>query len=373
MRKIRALCVFTNLLGNKAMSTLLTKAFDSHPDVEPTYVRIDVKDYDEISVPWWARATNPWQVQHFARHKARQFMKRPFDLLLVQGWEMLGAFTVLARRIPSAAVMDSVPATIDAQLRRRGFNGWKRRVSHTVHHRAFRRAVHEFDYFLVMGSDCADALHHEYGVESDRCAVTLAPQDLEKWTPGTRNLSAPVQLLFVGNDFARKGGDFLLSLYGEHLSSTCRLTIASNDPTLENRKLPPGVQWLSGRSRDQLVDLYRNSDIFLFPTQQDYMPQVLGEALASGLPCLASDVGGIRDLVRNGETGYLVSPNASAEVWAAHLNRLIANPEEILRMSKCARKFAEEKLGLNRFEHLIAEVIKRLSEPGDLIKIGQRL
>jgi glycosyltransferase involved in cell wall biosynthesis len=87
---------------------------------------------------------------------------------------------------------------------------------------------------------------------------------------------------------------------------------------------------------------------------------VLGEALAAGLPCLANDVGGIRDLVHNGETGFLFPHDASADVWAAHIKSLARNPDELSRMSRSAQRFAEDNLGIDRFERLIGEVIERL-------------
>jgi glycosyltransferase involved in cell wall biosynthesis len=138
------------------------------------------------------------------------------------------------------------------------------------------------------------------------------------------------------------------------------LTVASNDPSLEGRKLPPGVQWLRNRNRDQLLKVYRDSDIFVFPSQQDYAPQVLAEAMAVGLPCLVNDFDGAGDLVHNGETGFLFTLDTPVEVWAEHVKRLVTNPGELSRMSACARQFAENKLGLDRFEHLITEVIERL-------------
>jgi glycosyltransferase involved in cell wall biosynthesis len=364
MPATKALCIFTTLLGNGAMASRLIETLDRLPGLEPTYVRLMVEDYDTFPAPWWARATAPWQVELIARQKARQVMKLPFDLLLVNAWELVVAFRDVAHRLPAAAVMDAVPATVDAQLRQRGFKSWKRLLSHGVHHRSFAKAAREFDFFLPWGSDCADSLHRDYGVERDHCRITLAPQDLERWTPAGRSVSLPIRLLFVGNDFARKGGDFLLRLYSEHLLGSFTLTVASNDSALDGRQLPAGVQWLRGRNRDQLIEVYRDSDIFVFPTQQDYMPQVLAEALAAGLPCLANDVGGIRDLVHNGETGFLISRDAPTEVWAANLRRLAANPAELRRMSACARRFAEERLGLDRFERLIADVIEGLRAKG---------
>ncbi len=357
---MKALCIFTNLLGNKAMTSLLIETLDRLPGLEPTYVCMDVEDYVKIPAPWWARATNPWQVEFIARKKARQEVHKPFDILLVHGWEMAVAFRNLARRVPSAVVMDALPATVNFQRRRQGFTGWKRLLSHQVHHRAFAKAAQHFDLFLPKSSDCAASLQHDYGIDREQCFVTLAPQDLKHWSPGPRNISPPVRLLFVGNDFARKGGDFLLRLYAEHLTGTCSLTIASNDPMLEGHELPPGAHWLRGINRDQLLEVYRASDIFVFPTKQDYAPQVLAESMSVGLPCLVNDVDGARDLVHDGETGFLFPHGAPAEVWAERVNRLVSNPGELSRMSACARRFAEDNLGLDCFDRLIAEVIDRL-------------
>ena len=294
-----------------------------------------------------------------AHRKARPFKGRQFDLLLVNSWEHVVAFRHLAHQMPAAAMLDSVPATTNCQLRRRGMGGWRRWLSHQVHHRPFAMAAGEFEVFLPLGSDCATSLQHDYGVSPERCFVTLAPQDLESWKPASRRYAPPMRLLFAGNDFARKGGDFLLRLYSEHLAGAFTLTIASNDSTLSGRQLPPGVEWLRGRNREQLLEVYRANDVFVFPTRQDYMPQVLAEALAAGLPCLASDIGGIRDLVHEGQTGFLMPLDAPAELWAARLHRLAADPVELARLSARARQFAEQKLGLDRFERLIADVIER--------------
>jgi glycosyltransferase involved in cell wall biosynthesis len=360
MPNTKALCIFTTLLGNGAMASRLIETLDRLPGLEPTYVRLIVEDYDTFPAPWWARATNPWQAEFIARQKARQVMSQPFDILLVNAWELVVAFRDVARRLPAAAVLDSVPATMDTQLRQRGKGGWKRALANQIHHRSFAAAARDFHLFLPKGSDCAGSLQRDYGVKEDRCFVTLAPQHLNSWKPGTRSYSPPARLLFVGNDFARKGGDFLLRLYAEYLSPACSLTIASNDPLLAKRSLPPGVQWLSGRNRDQLLQVYQDSDIFVFPTQQDFTPEVMAEALAVGLPCIANDIDGIRDLIHDGETGFVMPRDAGAERWASQLRHLVANPAELSRMSRCARTFAEQRLGFDRFEALIKDVIGRL-------------
>jgi glycosyltransferase involved in cell wall biosynthesis len=360
LQNTRLLCILTALLGNKSTTPRLVGALNRIPKLDVTYVTLNPEDYVRFPAPRWARATNPWHLQYVARQKVQPHIHDPFDLLLVYSWECVTAFRELGRRIAAAALVDSVPSTIDRQLRRRGMGGWKRSMSHGLHQGSFRRAARDFKIFLSMGSDCADSLAQDYGVPRDRIFITLAPQDLDTWKPAGRVYLPPMRLLFVSNDFTRKGGDFLLRLFYAHLTNHCRLTIASNDASLESRQLPPGVVWLHGRSRDELLQVYQQSDLFLFPTQQDYMPQVLAEALATGLPCMANDVGGIRDLVRDGDTGFLMSPADPPERWASLIEGLVAQPDELSRLSANARRFAEQNLSLAGFDELIAAVITRL-------------
>jgi len=166
--------------------------------------------------------------------------------------------------------------------------------------------------------------------------------------------------LFVGNDFLRKGGDFLLRLYTRHLAGTCVLTIVSNDRALDGMCLVPGVRRIRNLTSEQLRPLYQESHLFLFPTRQDFMPQVLAEALALGLPCIANDVGGIQDLVHDGETGFLMPFDASPELWAKRIQHLASNPQELTKMSQRSRQFADARLGMDQFETLVQEVIGKL-------------
>jgi len=360
MKKAKALCIFTTLLGNKVTTERLIEALNSIDAIDTTYVLVTTDDYRHYPVPRWARAMDAWESRYLARRKLDALRNGTCDILLVNCWEFVIEFRRLARRVPAAAYMDAVPTTVGDQLRRRGSGGWKRTLATAVHDIPFRRAVRDFRYFLAAGSDCAGALEVRYQIPRDRCTVTLAPQDLKFWTPAPKSPSDLLRLLFVTNDFARKGGVFLLQLYAGHLAGSCVLTIVSNDPTLENTVLPAGAVWRRGLSRDEILQAYRSSDLFLFPTLQDYMPQVLAEALSAGLPCIANDVGGIRDLIRDGETGFLMPRDAPASVWADRIISLRSSPRDLDRLAKGARSFAERNLDTGRFGELIAGVIELL-------------
>jgi len=360
MKKTKALCVFTTILGNKATTQRLIDALEGMANVEPTFVLLTAEDYRRYPAPRLARLTDAWESRYIARAKISDMQGGPFDILLVNSWEFVTEFQDLARRLPAAVLMDAVPSTVDFQLRRRGDGGLRRTVATWLNDVPFSRAVKHFEYFLPMGSDCADALQARYQVPAEHMTVTLAPQDLNFWTPGPKSSPDSFRLLFVANDFARKGGEFLLRLYTEHLSTWCSLTIASNDPALENRTLPQGVFLRRGLNREAIRQLYRDSDLFVFPTRQDYMPQVLAEALATGLPCIANDVGGIRDLVRDGETGFLMTCKMPTDAWAKRIEELRADKGRLDLLALGARAFAEQKLDTDAFSKLVARVADRL-------------
>ncbi len=360
MANTKALCIFTSLLGNASMTRTLMKALGRMPGLDPTFVIVNVDDYGNYPAPWWARLTNPWQAEFIARQKTQAERQKPFDILWVHGWESAVAFQDIAKRVPAAVTLDSVPATMDRQLRLRGANSWKRTVAHVLHHRAFHAAATRFACWLPMASDCAASLERDYGVDPERCVVTSAPQDIDWWAPPSRSFAPPWRALFVGNDFERKGGEFLLRLYKGHLADVCTLSIVSNDPALAGRQLPPGVHWIRGATKDQVRDAYWNSHILLLPTRQDFAPQVVAEASAAGLPSIATDVGGVPDLIQSGESGYILPREASLEQWAERIHSLLAEPEALRRMSGRARKFAEEFLNTERFDRLVSNVIERL-------------
>ena len=360
MANTKVLGIFTNFRGNAPMARTHIEALGRVQGIDPTYVILNTDDYVNYPAPWWARLTDPWQAEFIVRQKAKVERQGQFDLLWVHGWENVVAFRDLAKRMPSAATLDSVPATINRQLRLRGVDSWRRVVAHQIHHREFRAAAARFDCWLPWTSESAASLEHDYGVDPERCLVTLLPQDIDWWAPPPRSFAPPWRVLFVGNDFERKGGEFLLRLYTARLANTCTLTIVSNDAALAGRQLPPGVEWIRGATKDQLREAYWNSHIFLLPTRQDYGPMVIAEAAAAGLPSIAADIGGVPDLIQDGESGYTMPREASLEQWAERIHSLLAEPEALRRMSGRARRLAEEFLSLDRFDQLVSNVINRL-------------
>ena len=86
------------------------------------------------------------------------------------------------------------------------------------------------------------------------------------------------------------------------------------------------VTFLGKRAQETLPDYYVAADVVVMPSLYESFGMVALEAMACGTPVVASQVGGLAYLVRDGETGYLVPDRDPAEL-ADRLSRLLSNPQ----------------------------------------------
>lgn len=98
------------------------------------------------------------------------------------------------------------------------------------------------------------------------------------------------------------------------------------------------VHWLGHRPAAEVLPAL---DVFALPSRYEGMPYVLLEALAAGLPIVATDVGGVRLTVRDGENGYIVSQPCPDE-FARATEKLIGSPDQRARFGAVSRSLASE-------------------------------
>ena len=91
---------------------------------------------------------------------------------------------------------------------------------------------------------------------------------------------------------------------------------------------------------DALSEAYASADVFVFPSQLETFGLAATEAMASGLPVVASRVGGIPDVVQEGVTGYTFAPGDVAALVEA-VRYVMARRERLPEMGRAARAFAE--------------------------------
>lgn len=100
------------------------------------------------------------------------------------------------------------------------------------------------------------------------------------------------------------------------------------------------VRFLGAQSREQMLDRYRGAAAFLLPSEQETAPMSIAEAMACGLPVLATRVGGIPHMVTDGRSGWLVERDDVAGMSAA-LEQITSSPERRSEFGRAGRALAE--------------------------------
>lgn len=91
---------------------------------------------------------------------------------------------------------------------------------------------------------------------------------------------------------------------------------------------------------EKLPEIYNSADVFVLPSLNEGMSNTMLEALSSGLPMIATDTGGSKELVRDGENGFIVKMKDPADI-ALKIEKLITNPELARSMGEKSRELAE--------------------------------
>lgn len=111
--------------------------------------------------------------------------------------------------------------------------------------------------------------------------------------------------------------------------------------------------------RKDIAELHKMADIFVFPSLQEGLPVALMEAMASGLPIVASKIRGNEDLISNNQGGYLVSPTDSEQVAKA-IEKMIQNPKKRKKMEErnleIITKYGQETV-LQKMDEFFDEIV----------------
>lgn len=110
-------------------------------------------------------------------------------------------------------------------------------------------------------------------------------------------------------------------------------------PAWTRLRLDANVKFLGWRSADEIARLHLQSQVFVLPSRNENSPNALAEAMVSGMPVIATRVGGIPSLVEDGQSGLLV-PWDDPQALAEKIDWLLAHPEERERLGNNARRIA---------------------------------
>ncbi|HET6440274.1 MAG TPA: glycosyltransferase family 4 protein [Anaeromyxobacter sp.] len=320
------------------------------PNARPAVVRAVLEAMRLHKVHWKAYYLHtPFAFDHLSRQAARAIVRTAPDRV-VQAGALFGPgpypsgpyhlyldhTRAIAERYPS---LPGLPPAVAYHRE------WRAREQ-TV----YRNALSIF----TMSEFVRNSLRDDYGVDPARVHVVGAGPNVVPDQP-----AAPPReplLLFVGKQFAPKGGPELLDAFTlvRRAHPRARLAVVSASVP---RPLPPGVEFHGLLSREALARLYSAAAVFVLPTLREAFGLSLLEAMSFGLPVVASRIEAIPEIVSDGETGLLVPPR-EAGALADALIALLADPVRARQMGAAGRHRAQARFGWERAASRMLAVLR---------------
>ena len=222
-----------------------------------------------------------------------------------------------------------------------------------------QQVIRKADAIVVATIQERRMMERLYRVEPSRIRTIPAGVDLDLFHPIDRltarervGLNGEKVLLFVGRPDPLKGLDILLSAIphlehpagvkvvvigggGEDVSEGARLRHLVGELAIDSQ-----VSFLGRVARPLLPYYYNAADVCVIPSYYESFGMVAVEAMACGVPVVASRVGGLETTVRDGETGFLI-PWHCPEPFAERLELLLGNDQLRLSQSMAARAAVE--------------------------------
>jgi alpha-maltose-1-phosphate synthase len=344
----------THVLGHGQLDAALRAGLAAHPEVEGRFAGLP---------PLEGLAAT------LARRPVRLLRKRDLDLIilrwhLVQSARARGALREQLAAWPAdvvhvytpavalgmAGVMREVPVVLSLDTTVHDWwamPAWRRpwpyaeltiAPSRVLERRALRRAA------LVLARTPWARAAAEREAPGVRVLEHHPGIDLERFRPAERRERPRPRVLFVGGRFREKGGEDLLAALDDLLGVEVELDLVTPDPVPER----PGVRvHRFAREDPELLDLQQQADVACLPTYGDTNPWAVTEAMACGTPMVATRIGGIPDLLGDGEAGVLV-PHGDPAALREALLALVRDPERRRGLGAAGRARAEARYDAKR-------------------------
>ncbi len=175
-------------------------------------------------------------------------------------------------------------------------------------------------------------------------------------------------VLFVGRIAREKNLDFILKAFA-HLQSKLKnvtLIMVGDGPEMKeflhlasHLKVSDRVVMTGYMPRSEIVEYYRQSDVFAFASVTETQGLVVLEALAAGLPVVAVAKEGVADVLKNG-VGCLLIDDVQLETFVDRLLKILENPELSMKMSKDGMNYVLEHWSMNTMAYRLDEIYKEV-------------
>ncbi len=224
-----------------------------------------------------------------------------------------------------------------------------------------RLDAYQVSDFILCPSTFVQRSLVKYGIPASKIIVNpygMAPVISEQWLAPKRD-NEVFRVLYVGQINIRKGLRYLVEAFKiiDHPRKELVIVGPVTPVTgLERTSIPENVFFTGVLKGKALSNQYRRASVFVLPSVEEGMALVIGEALSSGLPVVATTNTGAEDIISNGEQGFIVPP-CDKQAIADALQVLIDDPGLLERMTKsCLHKASNISTWNTAAENLIIKL-----------------
>ena len=213
------------------------------------------------------------------------------------------------------------------------------------------------DRIICVSQNVADFAAKEIGLPADRLVVIPNGIDTSVFRPAlapSTKATGQLTIGYVGRLQKVKGVHFLIDAFARLVSEYPHLQLQLVGDGSERAALAQQAQALGVSDnihflgiRADMPALYPTFDLFVLPSLWEGMPNVALEAMACGVPVIATNTGGTPEVVQTGRSGILVAPGDVTALYEA-MAMLIADAEMQCRLAQAGRRFVEQTFSINQ-------------------------
>ena len=232
-------------------------------------------------------------------------------------------------------------------------------------------AIQKADKIIYCSEWAKQSAMQDYNADAKKIEVVEFGANIIENIPIPDNVSpinAPCNLLFIGRNWNMKGGNKVLEIYHnlKGRGFQCTLTIIGSEPPMSlpndpNIEIYPFIDKTNSNDRLKFHEILTRSHFLILPTRFDCFGIAFCEACAYGIPSLGTNVGGVSQVIKEGENGFLFNIDASSLEYADKIEETFNNHTTYFELMKTARKDFEERLNWDIWLDKSNKIIEQLA------------
>jgi glycosyltransferase involved in cell wall biosynthesis len=299
-----------------------------------------------------------WFFNRSLSKKAHAIAMDVYEAHAVSGYGFPKALKKLGISKPFIHTIHGVLADEYEEAKKNGYRSFRGKIANYFMHRLAkieRETAKKATLIVTISNYSHEKIQEHYGIDPNKVRIVPNGVDIEKFKPKEDTMAVRRQfglgnepcVLFVGSLIHRKGLPFLIEAARKIVKEKAetKFLIVGDGPlknhlavSIENVNLSSNFRFMGNLKEDSFATIYNCADVFVLPSIQEGQGIVLLEAQATGKPVVAFDVGGVKEAIRNGETGLLVK-RGSSDMLADALLKLLGDRSLRERMGVNGRKF----------------------------------